>query len=426
MYTKYFIRSSCIFTPLLFLLISSNNSNKFTNSIFSHVKKIESINSVSSDMDLRFIATNNRIIFLGELDHGDSVSDALSLEIIKTLHEKHGFNILIEEIDLHVANKVYADTLENDIFKSLYKNSINILSIGEYDILNYVQNERRGYNPLEFRGIDLMDDSLVIKDLRQFISSNIVEGQLITNSKEFMYIDSFYRETIFSKLAHVKKSKKVEQFSVACKHVIEKIRASKALSETKKEYWLQEIDNINGYVKWHWYCKKMSLKKFKDYDLRDEQMARNIIWYLNKIYPTEKIIVRVSNFHLTRHLNKIKNNPRSHENIKSCLNIIKDSIKGSYYTIAFTHYFNHVIANRYEPIADTNSVEALLHKHEFKFAFVDLKKAKEAGSNTIFNSYMFLHNSSRVDWADVYDGFIYIDKEKTNPHFNMDKTPYCR
>lgn len=405
----------------------SSNSVSTLEEIVPHVKKINSISTISSDINLDEIATNNRIIFLGELTHDDYVSDTLSLELIKTLHEKYNFNILIEEMGLRMGNVTERDTAE-DVIKSLYKQNLIFLELGEYDILNYYQASRKSKNPLILAGIDLSYDSGVTTGLKQFVMHNINNSTPILESKELAFITSFYKKTLFSKPKHVKQNKRVERFVLYCKTLATQLQLSQSKDVAQQQYWIQELENMSSYVSWMWYHEKTKIHQ--DFDIRDEQMARNLLWYIHKVYPTEKIIVRVSNYHLARYLNTIENNARLRPNTKVCLDLAKDSIKDNYFSIAFTHYFTPTIGKEkpidYIPIADETSLEAILHAHNYNYAFLNMKELKAKNINTTFNSYLLLRTSCKADWASVYDGIIYIDKEKINFNYELNVVPYPR
>ena len=405
---------------LFLLLIWLSNKEMVGQDIVEHFKQVVSIDSISSNINLSDIANSNRIIFMGELSHSDSLSDVLSLELIKDLHTKYGYNVLVNEIDMYPMYISYNDTI-GDISKSLALNYWSKLRPAENAIVEYVQSQVKTENPLILRGNDLFNAPQNIGRLKQVIEKTIENPEIILESYEIKFFEKYYyknnRRT--PKLINAKAKFQYKHFTACCNFIIAKLKCSNSKDTSLKKFLIQTIENIQGTMKWSVFRKRAIGENYINYSLRDEQMARNLLWIIYNEFPNQKIIVRMSNYHLTRNSNKIKRNHYLQKNRKKCLDIIKNSIKENYFSIAFTHFNTPFgIKNsqvEYRKRSNKKSIESILHGKGFNYAFINLKRMKEKGINTKFISYIFLDKPSIADWAEVYDAIIFIDKEKYNP-----------
>jgi len=146
---------------LLILLLSFFQSiaQNIDNSYFSTKILFEENNSQvfekASFVDS--IVGDKRIILLGELDHGDGTSFEIKFEIIKYLHEKHGFNNLIFESGFIDCNEIWKSVEKGESVLETAKEHIYYIwsQVKEMQSLfEYVENEYKNGTPLKISGID--------------------------------------------------------------------------------------------------------------------------------------------------------------------------------------------------------------------------------------------------------------------------------
>jgi hypothetical protein len=169
-------------------------------------------------------------------------------------------------------------------------------------------------------------------------------------------------------------------------------------------------------------------------NLRDEQMADNLLWYIRQ-YPNRKFIVSAHNMHL---LTGFDPAIPTQSNLDTVVNkyrwdaiqmgyLMKDSLGNKIYNIAivgnrgsagridlrdskrnFLHNFN--------PFDKKEPLENLLYAAGFTYAFVDLKNLPKGGEwlkgRFPLRYYTGVNFSIEAQWHKLTDGILYI-KELT-------------
>src|SRR5213075_675009 len=132
------------------------------------VKIINNINpSDKNYSDLQFLDSllmNKSIVLLGEDSHYDGSTSLAKVRLIKYLHEKLGFNILIDEVNIYEAYRAMADVKQN---KDSLTGAMAVLTeifpfqIAEhnYSLAKYIDSTIKQKNELNYYGFDIVPSS---------------------------------------------------------------------------------------------------------------------------------------------------------------------------------------------------------------------------------------------------------------------------
>jgi len=377
---------------------------------------------------------SSKIVLLGEQTHYDGAVFDKKVEIIKQLHEKLGFNIIIFEsgmYDNYKAYKLYKNKKES---LSIYNQSIYPIwteTSAFKELLDYVSQ-----NPeMKILGFDSQEASLFkeyfISDLKQLLTQNSIN----------------ISDAIYTKIEKTLAYRDIETY-------VNNKNDSLDLYNTFNliENHISTIKNKNLDAKMIEQTFKSVVSDF-DFDLkvaqkekiyiqnpRDKQMAENLIFLQNQ-YPNEKIIAWGASYHFADKIDTFEYTATTEDYLTELHNLSKKltsysvatlnkeikSIKELQYAIPMgkllkKHYGKDVYSMGFTSYSGTyfgadeiefpileppkNSLEAILYSKESKSKLIDKSEYPEANFYTSTLGYTPFY----ANWSNIFDGIYYIPK----------------
>ena len=148
------------------------------------------------------------------------------------------------------------------------------------------------------------------------------------------------------------------------------------------------------------------------FETRDQGMAENLEFFLNELYPGEKIVVWAHNAHVCHDYKSIPE--RNRVNMGGRLHELH---RPELYTVGFYMYRGSAATNEREtlevPAAQSGSLESILYRTRRKYCFIDMLGQSRGDGN----SWMFETVGSN-EWdrgglsfapKDQYDGILFVD-----------------
>lgn len=149
-------------------------------------------------------------------------------------------------------------------------------------------------------------------------------------------------------------------------------------------------------------------------NIRDRQMAENVIWYLNH-FPERKVIIWTANFHGAKQISQIKYgkepDPDLYNKYVLCGEHLEKAFPGQVYSLAFTSgggsegYFYTNDSTAIVP--DSTSMEFQLRQLGMEYGFCDLSQKKD-WADMAFNSTILGYDCKPGKWAKAFDGIFYM------------------
>jgi len=350
--------------------------------------------------------TDKEVVFIGGGIHGVKNDGEMRLRLIKYLHEKQNFDVILIErnfYDLLLLNK-YCNT-DCNLEDSLSRYLDTRLDDYEYDILKYVYETKKTKKRLEIGGLDV------------FVDYNIMEKSplfFLGSHNSFLYNDPnirFLKSEINNPNADKKKMEKSLDFLR-----FNSLSKSFFKNDSLDNLWLNIYKNIAA----DYYYKHSVNKKGKIdgtyYVYRDSIMAANYLFH-KKQHKGKKIIVFTSTYHITKgneNYAKLSKDVfgkyakpmgeyilEDNNKIYSIITIFNEGKVRS--DIRLKNSSNTL------PKRDKNSIEYILNKQKYKSVYIDLHKLSYNG-DSIFDMYPFYEEKLKSKWVDMYDGLIFIKK----------------
>lgn len=414
-------------TYFIFILLLLNCKNIYAQ---NDVKKLvlevaTSFTNYSDTANLQEIGNaigNSKIVMLGEQDHGDGSTFLAKAELIKYLHTKKGFNVIAFETDFFSMNYAWEEVITNRItLDSATKTSVYPIWTNCKECkttFEYINEQKNTNTPLILTGFD---NQLVFKNVFKnlkpvllkyikdskidFSNTNYYASEFALDIDSLLKIFRFNFENKFQKIAMLERMK----------NVFRTIYNELTVLKNIDDFNYLVIENCISY------CSELiSIYKGEDdfisNNIRDEQMAKNIIWLTKTKFKNTKIIIWAANSHIIKQYHQ-QFTTKFAKAPSMCSFLLKDStLKNEIYVLGFTGYSgktSRATSSRVQNISKpkSNSIEAWLYNASLKNSFVNFRKLK--GSNEQFYMNCFNWNSYRLDWQNYFDGMIYI--ENINP-----------
>jgi erythromycin esterase len=147
-------------------------------------------------MPLKKVLRNVQIVMLGESTHGDGATFLGKTRLIKFLHQKMGFDVLVFESGLYEMSKVWESFRQGDHSLAALQQGLFTIWSGSdqiYPLFDYVVGKARTERPLELAGFDSQisgsaSRKQLIKDLEAFLNEIGINTDLLIEGSSFRAI----------------------------------------------------------------------------------------------------------------------------------------------------------------------------------------------------------------------------------------------
>lgn len=258
---------------------------------------------------------------------------------MKFLHQEMGFDVLAFESGLYDCHRAWQsfqdgtdplDAARQGVF-GIWTQSAQTRNLWEY--LSSYSNSAK---PLELAGFDCQftgsaSREHLIDDLDDLASKLCMP----TENDDWIAFRRLVQDAVDGK----SESKIVNRSVVTIDLLLEKLdQPTDRLSDYQRMFWRQLIRSTSEYLSRPKPTNGSSIGE--QINLRDELMAKNLLWLSEKAYPKRKIIVWAASFHIARNVNAL--NPLSQEiNYADTMPMgqhVFESLKEKAYSIGFTAY----------------------------------------------------------------------------------------
>lgn len=405
---------------LLAILLASCKANIVKN-VSNELVVLNSIDSTNSFNFLTAVLKDKEIFILGEVSHGDGRSFEIKSNIVKHLAESNTFNTFafeardFFEIEFINGRKALIGVLDESLRENwvrrwnpwgpakqiqtlvelLSNKSLNYIGLEPFTLNSYSSDQAFSFLLSNLENLDLpvsisneIESIVVIRD-------NIISSKNNVPQEQF----DFYIKTLENLQRELYATKNSEILFLA-QIVQNTIASSKIAMLTSPNMTEFELN--------------------KTIDIRDEQMAKNLIWFKER-NPQSKIIVWMANFHGAK---KIRDVDFANGDVQrySKFTVFAEHIVNYYgdnvYSLALTSSRGtSKIPYNFEGIETTvinapeNSLESILDQRNINYGFVnfiDLLNKKPKLKNFKFNSIMLGYVNQSGKWLNVFDGIFYI------------------
>lgn len=369
-----------------------------------------------------------KIVLLGEPSHGDGGAIQMKTRLLKYLHEKKGFDVLLFEADLYSILFGVSDMKDTTKINLMIKENIYTCwseSKVSQDLWTYYKKQLAGKNPISIGGIDCRHagnfaKSTLVENLTSVLKT--IDSEITSNNYKNFTKDIHY--ILKNEFSSKKDSVDIDNFSLQIKNIEESIKFSN-LDQRTRNLWLIEMSNLKG-------CFDLLINGKS----RDIVMAQNFLYLSKYIYPNKKIIVWSHNNHNVLDVNTYasfspdfakewyENN--TYQNFTYFGSNLFREFKSQIYSLAITSgsgnfsprfFGNDMFHADFSktakvPKSSEQSLEHFLENKKSGLLFLPLPMAqgKPSGYPWFSARLLDLMFEGKMDYTSAFNGIIYIDK----------------
>ena len=359
---------------------------------------------------------DKRIVILGEAGHADGRTFEIKSELIEYLNPDNEYDVVLEGmgfLDAAVLQGVLPPLCIDSNYLDV-ANCWNALWSQTKEASSFVETIRNG--KVRYWGMDC-NPSLSDYFLIPYLMASSPSVSSVLEGNVFDSLMAIHDRIIGmdTTLTH----NELDYFDAKINQIRKVLKDETDLE--KKAILDMTIDNALafsgqvglGFTEWE--------AQNKGINIRDRQMAENVIWYLNR-YPNRKVIIWTANFHGAKQINQInygkEPDPDLYNKYVLCGEHLEKAFPGQVYSLAFTSgggsegYF--YVNDSTAIVPDSTSMEFQLSQREMEYGFCDLSQKKD-WADVVFNSTILGYDCKSGKWARAFDGIFYM-KENHKAH----------
>lgn len=367
---------------------------------------------------------NERHILLGEPTHGDGTVMNYKVQLIKMLHEKHGFDVIMFEADMlkfYTAAKkgrVDAGSLVQAALPKMWGDAVEFKAL-----IEYIDQQNSLGDSLFIAGFDTQltqtSTGHLNTQLPVFLKANNISLSPDEGSNGLDEHRNFFSTLVllihkrFKNNSNLVSAVDLPRFENTLRALKEK---ADLIRSDEGNFWAQELGNIIDYLPLLYADNKLPHHfSTSESSLRDSIMANNFTYLVEKKFKGKKTVSWAATDHIRRGI--------PGEKAKKMGEFLKEKLDQPHYVIGFTagegYYYNYLDKNTYPiPPLDSNSFEYFARQTKKGDLFLDLKSnkirhVKEGFTQKISMRPMGYH-SITTNWTIPLDAIIYIDQAEAS------------
>lgn len=347
---------------------------------------------------------DKRVVMLGELFHGDGEAFRLKSRLVRFLHERMGFRVIVFESDFFSLYHGWEAYKKKEIsFDSLlYLSIFPVWTQCEqmHELFRYIDQHQLRICGMDNRGLS----GYGMRYLRRAVDSFLQQSNIpFVQHPDYGYFLSAVGKSY--SILYGRNRPALDSMLTLLPIVINQIPEDGFYSHVLKGLLL------NYQLSLHYQYSDEYKKKPKDHPLHDHQLAENLKWLVSDKFSDQKIIVWAHNAHVEKGAADRTYNSMGHLFTKD------PRLAEQTYIIGLTCYEGSgalTIRDTKEAVTKPgrNSIESWMHQKGHPYSFIDLGSFNRQDKGESFYMKTYINTQKKLPWNRFYDGVIYVREAK--------------
>lgn len=396
---------------------------------------IHSLDATSDDFsDLEPLADaigNARVVQLGEPSHGAGTAFLAKARLVKFLHQRLGFDVLIWESGFYDVSLAQAGMRGSDDALTAARRGLFSLWTEASEaraVFEYVKSSQSSPRPIDLAGFDMQTTANESvgrygPELQAF-TTGLRDPTLRERATALAATATDARQQLFR--SGFKSRQDFDTLSESAQTLRALIQSHRSAFDTVRgvtyvSFIERTIINVLADAAQRLEAAQSSNTTPERENRRDALNAENVRWLLNEQYARRKAVIWAHNVHVMRawyspDFHDVHLKPGPHD-MKPTGVYLAQWLGRDLYTIGLTTYEGDeglAVGGPVTPIpaAPNGSLESLLHAQKLPFAFLDLRSATRSSPirRPLIARLPKFESQHVEDAGKVYDGILYIDQ----------------
>ena len=405
-------------------LAADKSFNEQANWLLRHATEVRTLDPGDDDFsDLRGLGTaigDARIVLLGEASHGHGSTFLAKGRILKYLHQRKGFDVLVWESGFYDCAKAGDAMKAGSSWREAFEGAVLGLwskSRQCRPVMQYVYATQTTPHPITLVGMSwyVLQNSTLFEDVMTFFNAadqslpTPAQQRALTSLRNFLADE---KRTFPKTPTHPPELHHVDALiSLIDRDPGDKLH--RLYGKRKVAFMRLALENLKGYVLF--FNRPLSRGGAGDNPIGTLE-GRSVIFWAQDFYPKRKLIVWAHSVHLARAsstIEELETHFRFNETVPAGQHI-HDAFGRNAYSIMFiAHGGSEAIwwdDPRPLPPPLPGSLEDLMHRTGLAQAFVDFRGVPpDHWLRSRLVSHPISRSPMRADWGSVFDGMFFIN-----------------